>query len=283
VRPISTRRRGRVVAAIVATTALAGALVACGDSEEAQTLTYILAGQGKEAKLSGPQSADTGLAEITLENEGKGDGDLQLIRVEGDRSAEEVVDALSAATKGKAFPEWFFAGGGVGTTNAGQSQTVTQVLEPGTYFAFNTEARQGAPDPSAVPAIEVSGDASGETVEADDTVSAFEYGFEAEELPSGATEVAFDNTGAQPHHLLASPLIGDATADDVERFFKTEKGKAPLEEKGSQSTAVIEGGEGQVITLDLEPGRYVLYCFISDRDGGPPHALKGMVDEVEVQ
>jgi hypothetical protein len=46
---------------------------------------------------------------------------------------------------------------------------------------------------------------------------------------------------------------------------------------------VIEGGEGQLVTLDLEPGRYALYCFISDRQGGPPHALKGMVDEVEVE
>jgi len=263
--------------------AVAGALVACGDSEEAQTLTFTLTEQGKETKLSGPQSADTGLAEITLENNGEGEGDLQLIRVEGDRSVEEVVDALSAATQGKAFPEWFFAGGGVGTTEGGQSQTVTQVLEPGTYYGFNTEASQGAPDPSSVPAIEVSGDTSDEELEADDTVSAFEYGFEAEELPSGATEVVFDNTGTQPHHLLASPLVDEATADDVERFFKTEKGKAPLEEKGSQSTAVIEGGEGQVITLDLEPGRYALYCFISDREGGPPHALQGMVDEVEVQ
>ena len=36
-------------------------------------------------------------------------------------------------------------------------------------------------------------------------------------------------------------------------------------------------------TLDLEPGRYVLYCFITDREGGPPHAFKGMIDEVEVE
>ena len=46
---------------------------------------------------------------------------------------------------------------------------------------------------------------------------------------------------------------------------------------------MIEGGEGQLVTLDLKPGRYALYCFITDREGGPPHALKGMVDEVEVE
>jgi hypothetical protein len=26
-----------------------------------------------------------------------------------------------------------------------------------------------------------------------------------------------------------------------------------------------------------------MYCFITDREGGPPHAIKGMVDEVEVE
>ena len=46
---------------------------------------------------------------------------------------------------------------------------------------------------------------------------------------------------------------------------------------------MLEGGEGQLVTLDLKPGRYVLFCFITDRQGGPPHALKGMVDEVEVE
>lgn len=274
-------RLSRQAVAGLAVLSMAVGLAACGsDSEDAQTLTFTLSGDGKAAKLSGPGSADTGLAEITLKNESDREGEAQLIRVEGDRTPEEVTEGLEAATEGKAFPEWFFAGGGVGTTAAGESQTVTQVLEPGTYYAFDTE---GQIDASTAPAVEVSGDASNETVEADETIDAFEYGFETESLSSGKVEVAFDNTGAQPHHLLAAPLTGDATAEDVEQFFKSEKGKPPFAEKGFQSTAVIEGGEGQLVTLDLEPNRYVLFCFISDRQGGPPHALKGMVDEVEVE
>ena len=264
----------------IAVTAAIG-LVACGSEDEAQSLTFTLSGEGKGAKLSGPGSADAGLAEITLTNESNRDGEAQLIRVEGDHTPEEVTEGLKAATEGDAFPEWFFAGGGVGTTSAGESQTVTQVLEPGTYYAFDTEGDR--PDAASVPTFEISGEASDETVEADETIDAFEYGFEAEPLPSGKVEVAFDNTGAEPHHLLASRLIGDSTSEDVEQFFESEKGKPPFAEKGFQSTAVIEGGEGQLVTLDLEPGRYVLFCFISDRQGGPPHALKGMVDEVEVE
>jgi hypothetical protein len=271
----------KFVVACLAAVALMVGVTACGEDEEAQSLTFEITQQGKAAQLSGPQSAETGLAEITLENEGEKAGDLQLIRVDGDHSPEEVVKGFEQAGSGKAFPEWFFGGGGVGTTGAGESRTVTQVLEPGTYFALDTEG--GRPDPKSIPALEVTGDESDESVEADETVSAFEYGFDAESLPSGETELVFENGGAQPHHLLAAPLIGDSTAEDVERYFKTEKGKAPVKEKETQATAVIEGGESQVVTLDLEPGRYALFCFISDRQGGPPHALQGMVDEVEVE
>ena len=274
-------RLARYAVASLAVIPLTLGLAACGDSDETQSLTFTLSGDGKAAKLSGPSSADTGLAEITLKNETKREGEAQLIRIEGDHTPEEVTKGLESAMNGQAFPEWFFAGGGVGTTAGGESQTVTQVLEPGAYYAFDTEG--GEPSVDSAPVVEVSGEASDETVEADETIDAFDYGFEAEPLSSGKVEVAFDNTGEEPHHLLAAPLTGDNTAEDVERFFETEKGKPPFAEKGFQSTAVIEGGEGQLVDLDLEPNRYVLFCFISDREGGPPHALKGMVDEVEVE
>jgi hypothetical protein len=283
VRKSITRSWFRIASCLAVAVLAAVGVAACGDSGESQSLTFTLSGDGKSAKTSGPSSAEAGLAEITLKNDRKGDGDLQLIRVEGDRSAEEVAKGLKTAMAGKAFPEWFFAAGGVGTTTAGKSQTVTQVLEPGTYYAFNTEGSQDLSDPASVPAVKVTGETSDETVGADETVDAFEYGFEADQLSAGETEIAFDNTGAQPHHLLAAPLTGDNTAEDVEQAFKSEKGKPPFDEKGFLSTAVLEGGEGQLVTLDLKPGRYVLFCFITDREGGQAHALKGMVDEVEVR
>jgi hypothetical protein len=279
-KPRASQARKGVLACIPAAVA-AIALVACGD-EEAQTLTFTLSEQGKGTKVSGPSSAETGLAEITLENESDGEGDMQLIRVEGDHSPEEVIAGLEKAMKGRAFPEWFFGGGGVGILPAGESATVTQVLKPGTYYGIDTEG--GKPTAGAIAVVDVSGDESDEELEeGDGTVTAIEYGFEADELPSGEVEVDFENGGAQPHHLIAAPLKGDATAADVEQAIKSEKGQPPIDEEGTQNTAVLEGGEGQVVTLDLEPGRYALLCFISDRQGGPPHALKGMVDEVEVK
>lgn len=267
--------------AAFATTAFA----ACGDEEEAQELSYTITQEGKKTTLSGPSSAETGEAEITLSNEGEKDGELQLIRVEGDHSADEVIKALGGAEQGKPFPDWFFAGGGLGVTKPGDETTATQVMRPGTYYAFDLEA--GKPDPSAVPAIEVSGDESDDTLEGDATVTAVdedeEYAFETDAFPSGQAEIVFDNQGEQPHHLLIAPIEGDATAEDVQTFFETEKGKPPISEEGGFDTAVIEGGESQLVNVDLEPGRYAFFCFISDREGGKPHALKGMVDEFEIE
>ncbi len=276
---MTSRRLFPTSICLVATVLVASALAACGGEDE-QSLTFTITEEGKQRKVAGPQSAEAGTAEITLKNEAKGGNDLQLIRVEGDHSAEEVVEGLSEASSGKPFPDWFFAGGGIGGTGPGESRTATQVLQPGTYYALSTEGRF---DAKSVATIEVSGEESDDELpEADATVTAIEYGFEAEELPSGAVQIDFENNGAQPHHLLASQLIGDSTAADVERFFKTEKGKPPLRREG-EATAVVEGGEGQTVTFDLKPGRYAFYCFISDRQGGPPHIFKGMVDEFEVK
>jgi hypothetical protein len=262
--------------AVVATAIASGMLTGCGGGGDTQSLTFKGTGKG----ITGPGSAETGTSEITFENNGKETSDLQLIRVEGEHSPAEVAKALGAAGQGKPFPDWFFAGGGAGTTAAGESQVVTEVLQPGTYYAINTG---GPADPEALAAVKVTGDPSDEELEADSEVQAVDYGFKATNLKAGENEILFSNSGAQPHHILASKTIGDATAADAEKFFRAnEQGKPPLVERGSQDTAVVEGGESQLVTLNLKPGKYVLYCFISDRQGGPPHALKGMVDEVEV-
>jgi plastocyanin len=278
-RPPTRRAVASILLAALATTVF----VACGDEEDAQSLTFTLSGQGKAAKFAVPESAEAGLAEITFRNNGKADSDLQLIRVEGGRSAQEVVDGLGKAIRGQAFPEWFFAAGGVGPTAPGESRTVTQVLEPGTYYAFDTEGSEGPPSAKSAASVEVDGEEPDSELEADGTISAFEYGFEGDGVSAGASEVLFENKGAQPHHIVYAPLKGDATAEDIEEFFDKEQGPPPFEEEETTNTAVVEGGESQLVTLELKSGRYALLCFISDRQGGPSHAEKGMVGEVEVE
>ena len=78
-------------------------------------------------------------------------------------------------------------------------------------------------------------------------------------------------------------MKGEATIEEVEKAFATEKGKPPVDEKGTRRDRGHRRRRKPARHLDLKPGRYVFLCFISDRQGGPPHALKGMVNEVEIE
>jgi plastocyanin len=277
----------RFAVAALAVALVGVALSACGSSEAdedgAQKLTFTIAKKGQKTEIKGPKEAETGLAEITLVNNGQGATDLQLVRVEGEHSAAEAGQALGQVIEGNAFPEWFFAAGGVGTILPGKRQTVIQVLKPGTYYAFYTEGQTGPLNRPSPAVVEINGEESDDEVEGKPTVRAFEYGFEADTLTAGGVEVDFDNSGDQPHHIVASKFVGNGTLEEAEKYLKTEKGKNPLTEQGFQATSVLEGDEAQLVTLDLEPGRYAFYCFVADRKGGQPHLFKGMIDEVEVE
>lgn len=290
----STTRRDRAAAPARVLVALAAAstlaVAACGDDEEdggddgsaaapAQVDIAVPAEEG--APLEVPPSVEAGVAEITLDNSGQKPAEAQLIRVEGDHSPEEVTQALGEVSEGGPAPDWFFAGGGVGTTPPGETRTATQIMEPGTYYAFNLESggRPTPPDP-----IEVTGDPAGaELPTAAGTVTASEYTFETEGLTAGSGEITFENSGEQPHHIIAAPLEKGATIEDAEQFFRTDQGPPPVDFSREVSTAVVEGGDTQVVDVQLDSGEYALICFISDREGGPPHAAKGMLVAAQVE
>ena len=69
----------------------------------------------------------------------------------------------------------------------------------------------------------------------------------------------------------------------MKQFIKTEAGKPPIQEQKSFNTAIVSGGESQLVDLRLESGDYALLCFVPDRAGGPPHAAKGMAALAKVQ
>ena len=270
----------RLAACVVVAISAVG-IAACGSS--GQALTFERTTEGRESVFSVPDSAEAGEAEVTLVNNGADPVDLQLFRAEGDHTAEEVVEGFNATQNGGPFPDWFHAAGGVGAVPVGKEVTVTQILEPGIYYAFDTEGFDTPPDPETITGVEVTGDASDDSLEADARVSASEYGFESEGLVAGSNELLFENEGVQPHHLIALKMIGDSTLADIDRFFTAFEGKSPVEAGPSTRTAVLEGGESQVVDFELEPGRYALVCFTTDRQGGIAHTTKGMFAELEVE
>ena len=281
-------RRLRTVPAIAAALVVVCAIAVSGcggDDEETQKISLVLTetSGGQVSFRGAPASADPGLVEITLRNTGTREHEAQLFRVEGEHTPREVVDGISQSVQGRASPAWLFAGGGVGPTPKGRSQTITQALLPGTYYVGDIAGTDEPPDPADVPVIEVTGEESdAELPEADATVTAREYSFAAEGLSAGETEIRFDNDGAQPHHLIAARLREGSTIDDARNAILNNRGPNPFTDEEGGETTVVEGGEGQVVTFDLKPGNYALLCFVADREGGPPHAVKGMISPATV-
>lgn len=259
----------------IALTAVTVVVAACGDDdggggEDTAALSIVVDEKGIEA----PASAEAGLVEMTLRNDGEDAHQAQLIRVEGGHTADEVLELLTGESS--RIPDWFVGGGGVGTTKPGQTSTVTQELMPGSYAIVDLSATK----PQSTD-FEVSGEATDAALpETDATVRASEYTFEASGLEPGKNTFLFENAGQELHHIVASPVKADATPAQIKKYFQTEEeSEDPFTEgeAGDLETAVLDSGQSQLADLDLEAGRYAFMCFIPDRAGGPPHAAKGMI------
>ncbi|UCF41392.1 MAG: hypothetical protein JSW43_03410 [Gemmatimonadota bacterium] len=113
------------------------------------------------------------------------------------------------------------------------------------------------------------------------TVVATDFGYEApEQIPAGVTTVRMVNAGAEPHHTIIARLDADRTVDDL------------LQEYGAENLfpefVAYMGGPGEAmpgdtssVTVALEPGHYVLLCYVFSPDGAP-HFTKGMLRRLEV-
>jgi hypothetical protein len=244
-------------------------------------------------RIEAPKTVEAGLAEIRFTNsDRRNPHEAQLIRVTGDAAPEAVVRALAGAGEGKPIPDFIRGGGGVTTTGPGQTQSVTQVLEQGRYVVVDTESEGDEAPPfatqGAVAEFEVTGSSDASLPDAPASVTARDYSFQSSGLKAGENEVRFENTGRQPHHVVALLLKPGATLEDATRAFQQEEGEggdSPFAEEEAEpaGTAVLDAGQSQITSLELKPGKYVLACFISDREGGPPHVAKGMVAEANVR
>ena len=280
-------RRGLPVAAVAVGSALFAA--GCGDDDdgggEPQSVAIEATGSEGDVTYQVPSEASAGAAEIELTNSTGAPVSGQMAFSAESRSDDQVIAVLQNAMQGRPVADWFQGGGGVGTVAPGESATVTQDLQEGTYYVLG-EDRPTTP----LAKIEVSGGDGAELPETDGTVTASEYTFESDGLPSGPGSVLLENAGGQWHHFIAAQLKDDATIEDADEYLRSQgQGGGPPPFVGGQGsenpieTTVMEGGVSQVVDVDLQPGRYAFFCFISDKQGGPPHVVKGMVSEVTVE
>ena len=115
------------------------------------------------------------------------------------------------------------------------------------------------------------------------TLTANDYTFDApDSIPAGITTFELVNRGKELHHAQIMRLEHGKTMADVAEALKAH-GPPPawITWIGGPNAGVPDGKTPVTITVSMEPGNYVLICFIPSPDGAP-HAMKGMVRPMRV-
>jgi hypothetical protein len=261
-------------------------VAACGDddkesSKEASKPTTLAVSVDQGGKVTAPKTIEGGVVTLRFTNNAKGPFALQMVRVSGNKTAADVLKVVNSESA--PIPTWLTDGGGIGNVKPGATGTTTQELPAGRWFLVpGSEDDKVKPQ---TPELEVTGgEGGGALPKADATISAFDYGFNTSDLKAGNNTVEFANNGKQLHHVIAFPLLPGKTLAQAKTFLTSEeaKGQPPVDFANGVDTTVIDGGQKQVVTMNLKSGKYVLACFITDRAGGQPHVNKGMVSEATV-
>ncbi len=116
-------------------------------------------------------------------------------------------------------------------------------------------------------------------------VNGVDFGFEGlpDEIDAGRVAIRFTNeTVADEAHELVLMKKADGVTETA-----TELLELPEEELMGKITplAVVfadEPGGRSAALVDLDPGSYVAICMIPTAGDGPPHAMNGMVADLEV-
>ncbi|MEK6251753.1 MAG: hypothetical protein AABM43_07385 [Actinomycetota bacterium] len=245
--------------------------------------------QGKAASFKAPKSAKGGLVDVTIRNSGKTPHGVQFVQYTGNHTAADVLKQIGSGSN--KVPSWIKGNGGVGTVPGGKTGSATLNLPAGNYVLVDSASIVGGAGPPATAPIKVTSGDTGDLPSTPATVSANKtgkdkYAWAISGLKAGANQVTFNSKGNDALHLIAAvPIKGKAPPlGKIKKDLGKNGPPAPyLDAKSFQSTAILDGGESQALTLDLKPGQYVFFCPLTDRDGGKSHDQEGLLKTVSVK
>ena len=117
-------------------------------------------------------------------------------------------------------------------------------------------------------------------------VIASDYAFElgSDVVAAGPVTFTLINQGAEPHQIQFAAVPEGFTAADFVETLQAEGELAAFQDfTWAGGVNAVEPGTSQVATADLEPGHYVVLCFIpTPGEHGTPHLAMGMIDELDV-
>lgn len=310
-----------LVAGVVALLAGAFALgaVACGDDDKDGDEPTVTAGAPEETdvpsdsvapgtlpvtaleyRFDAPATISGGLTDITLENVGAEDHQVQLAALNDGVTMDQLSEALDSDPGGSAALQLVTVAGGVNAVQGGGESEAIVDLEPGTYalICFISDA-EDTPHFSLgmLSELEVTeATEEADTPPPDHAITATDYEFAPPSaVAPGETTMQFINSGTEAHELGVWALQEGFTVENILGLFSEdeptavpgeptptagEEGPPPFTSAGGVG-AIPPGGSAYWIQT-LEPGNYALICFVPNADG-VPHAALGMVSGFTVE
>lgn len=238
-----------------------------------------------EFAFAAPATIPAGLTTVRLVNQGKEMHHVQLVRLEGGHTVQELMEL--ARTEGEPMPEWATFVGGPNVHAPGAHSDATVVLEAGEYALVCF-----IPSPDGVPHIAkgmvkpltvTPATGLAQAAAPDVRMTLTDYAFAMEpEIAAGRRTVEIINTAAQPHEVALMKLAPGKTPQDMLAWIQAGmQGPPPAMPIGG--TSFLSQGERNQITADFEPGEYALFCFVPDAKDGKPHVAHGMVRQFSVR
>jgi hypothetical protein len=197
-------------------------------------------------------------------------------------------------------PEWYYQTYHAGGLTADPDSTSQGIfdLRPGTYVVWSAGDQEASQPPVELTVTgEAATPAAAEEPTAGATVTMFEYGFKVDgQLMPGPQLLKVANVGAQPHFMILIQPNEPVTKEQVSMLLEAEMAGTPTADAAAAAgvgsnpdewgfaefAGTISTGASEWIATDLDPGTYVLVCFVPDIESGIPHAYLGMADVVTV-
>jgi hypothetical protein len=232
-----------------------------------------------------PRQIEAGAVRMQLVNQGHELHHAQVLRLE---QGKTLADLARLSPDGPP-PEWVVPVGGPGAVGPGDSSSVIQNLPAGQYAVMcwipslsdHKEHRMKGMV-AGFQVVDHRG-AQARLPKADLTVRMLDFGYApSAPITAGTRSIRVVNDGPQLHELVLAMLPPGKTAADLVRWNPHTATEPPAARYLGGTVALAPGGEA-VVETRLEPGNYVLICYIPDAKDGKEHFMHGMVFPFTVQ
>lgn len=260
------------------------AAFAATSSAQVRTVDVV----ASDFKFTAPDSIAAGITTFRLVNKGPELHHMQVARLE---QGKTFADFETAIRNPGPPPAWvsFVGGPNAGIPNGQHATTVTTALSAGNYVILCV-----IPSPDGTPhiakgmykSLTVTGLAA-TTVQAgarkaDVVMTLTDYNFHLDKpLTAGRRRILIRNPSPQWHEAFLAKLPPGVPAKDfLDWMAAGMKGRPPIVPMGG--IVALTPGQENMLVVDLEAGRYALYCFLPDAKDGKEHVEHGMFKEITV-